>query len=184
MGRYSIIGEVSGEITRRLQDVLVPELVTDPAAVRLCSPENREDCSLGIFLYDIQENDELGRMGMIDLDEDKQKGPPSFLSLYYMLTAYSQGDRKFGMVQEQRILGRVVQHFRDYPLLGERARMQMMRISTEDKIKLWNFSGVPYTVSLFYKAAPVMLESGIIRTVSRVKQVQINMEGAKYNAGK
>lgn len=184
MGKYSIIGEVSEEIVRRLQEILVPELITDPAAVCLCSPENRQDCSLGVFLYDIQENDEVGRMGMVDLDARQQKGPPAFLSLYYMFTAYSHGNRKYGMVQEQRILGRVIQHFHDAPLIREQVRMQMLRVAAEDKIRLWNFNGTPYTISLFYRAAPVTLESGILRSVSRVKQVRLHVEGVKMDAGK
>lgn len=172
MGRYTVIANVSEEMVRILQKELVPELISDESAIGLCSPEEPDDIELGIFLYDIQENDEVRRLGMIDDSSEKQQYPPAFLSLYYMLTAYSQSDRKFQMAQEQRILGRVIRKFHDYPYLeveGEQYPLQLMKLSTEDKLKLWNFNGKPYKPSLFYKSAPIILDSARFRKVSRVR---------------
>lgn len=172
MGRYTVIANVSEEMVHILQKELVPELISDESTIGLCSPEDPEDMELGIFLYDIQENDEVRRRGMINDGPKRQQYPPAFLSLYYMLTAYSQSDRKFRMAQEQRILGRVVRKFHDYPYLEvgeEQYPLQLMKLSTEDKLKLWNFNGKPYKPSLFYKAAPVILDSARYREVTRVQ---------------
>lgn len=184
MGKYTVIAEVSQELVRSMQEALVPELVSGPEGICLCSPEEAQDCSLGIFLYDIQENDEMRRFAMTDLDEGRQRGAPAVLSLYYMFTAYSNGDRKFGTVQEQRILGRVIQHFHDHPLIREQIQMQLLKLSTEDKTKMWNFSGKPYRMSLYYRASPAVLESGVIRNVTRVREVQIHAKGVSPVAGR
>ncbi len=178
MGQYTVIANVSEELVRVLQKELVPELISDESTIGLCSPEEPEDTELGIFLYDIQESDEVRQLRMIDNGPAKQQYPPAFLSLYYMLTAYSQSDRKFRMAQEQRILGRIARKFHDYPYLeveGEQFPLQMMKISTEDKLKLWNFNGKPYKPSLFYRAAPIILDSARFREVSRVKSTDFDV---------
>lgn len=178
MGQYTVISDISEEIVRVMQKELAPELVADESTVGLCSPEDQDNMTFGIYLYDIQENDEIRRSQMINVSEDKQSYPPVFFSLYYMMTAYSQSDKKFKMVQEQRMLGRAARYFHDYPYLeigGEYIPIQLQKISTEDKIKLWNFNGKPFQVSLFYKVAPVKLDSGRLREVTRVRQRDIHM---------
>lgn len=177
MGNYTVIADASEAILRILKEALVPDVIPDLNGIGLCSPQDSGEYTLGVFLYDIQESDEIRQFHMQDLDEKRQQGPPVFLSLYYMITAYSQSDPKFRMIQEERILGRVIQSFHDAPVLEaaeEEIRLQLMKLSTEDKTKLWNFSGKPYTVSVFYKAAPVRLDSAAVREVSRVRRTDFN----------
>ena len=179
MGQYTIISDISEKIVQCLRADLVPELLSEESAVGLCSPEEHGEISLGVFLYDVQESDEIRRVGMVDRGADRQQYPPVSLSLYYMLTAYSQSDRKFRMIQEQRMLGRVARCFHDNQVLeveGEQIVLQLQKISTEDKIKLWNFNGEPFRLSLFYKAAPVILESARFRDVVRVRSVEVGTE--------
>ena len=68
----------------------------------------------------------------------------------------------------------MIQHFHDDPILNRQKgiRLQMLKISTEDKLKLWNFGRKPYTVSVFYKASPVEVESEIIKNVTRVSDAE------------
>lgn len=179
MGRYTIIADVSEEIVRTLRRELVPKLISDENAVGMCSPQEQEEMSLGVFLYDIQESEDIRRHRMTDIDDGRQKYPPAYLSLYYMLTAYSQSDRKYQMSQEQRILGQTARYFHDYPMLeidGEYVPVQMLRISTEDKLKLWNFNGKPFQVSLFYKVSPVRLDSQRFRDVTRVRTAEFGVD--------
>ena len=72
MGRYSVIAEMSERIGERLRQALVPDLIPDRGGIVMCSPDNCEDCTLGIFLYDIEENDELPQIQMVDIDADRQ----------------------------------------------------------------------------------------------------------------
>ena len=178
MGKYTAIADVSEEILRVMRKQLATVLIPDQNSIGLCSPENCTEYSLSIYLYDLQESEEVRTLGMMNLDDARQKGPPVYLSLYYMMTACLQSDQKFKVVQEERILGQIIQYFHDYPKIsagGEETRMQMLRISTEDKMKLWNFGKAPYAVSLFYKASPVVIDSAYIRSVSRVRRPQIQV---------
>ena len=113
MAKFTGIAEVSRKIVELLQQQLVPELIPDGNKICLCSPDERKDTVLGIFLYDVRECEEIRRSGMINIGADRQAYPPIYISLYYMITAYVSSDLKFRMLQEQQILGKVVQCLRD-----------------------------------------------------------------------
>lgn len=182
MGTYTIIADVSQQIIHILRKQLVPDLIRDAAGIGLCSPESREDTSVGIFLYDIQESDEIRQNHMIDVGEHRQTRPPMYLTLYYMITAYAQSDLKFKMMQEERILGKIVQCFYDYPIIeaeGGNVQIQLIKMSTEEKMKLWNFEGKPYVLSLFYKVTPVVLESTVFRDVVRVRSSKVDVSAMR-----
>ncbi len=50
-----------------------------------------------------------------------------------------------------------------------------MGMSTEDKLKLWNFPNVAYKPSLFYRLSPVPVESEFVRKVERVRKAEIRV---------
>lgn len=181
MGKYTVIDEISEQLLKVLREQLVPELVTDPNSIRVCRPEGREDLSLSVFLYDIQESDEVRQFGMQDLSESRQQYPPVYLTLYFMLTPHFPEQTPYGMMQEARLLGKVIQYFHDYPgirLGEEQYPVQMLKLPAEEKMKLWNSDKKPYTLSLFYRISPVPLESARIRSVNRVKHADFKVEPA------
>jgi hypothetical protein len=49
-------------------------------------------------------------------------------------------------------------------------------MSVEDKMKLWNVPNKAYKLSLFYKVAPVELESAKSRGVQRVVDMDITVK--------
>lgn len=186
MAKYTGIAEVSKKIVELLQQQLVPELIPDANKICLCSPDERKDTVLGIFLYDVRESEEIRRSGMINIGADRQSYPPIYISLYYMITAYVSSDLKFRMFQEQQILGRVVQYLHDYPILpfdlrqgqqraGTDMQIQLIPMEAEEKAKLWNFGSQPYRLSLFYKVSPLMVESVREREVIRVREVDVKL---------
>ena len=183
MGGYTAIADVGGKSVKILKEILVPEMVQTPEGIGMCSPQEKEDIVLGVFLYDIQEHGEIQMHRMVDVSPSKQVFPPVYLSLYYMITPYFAGNVKFRSEQEQRALGRIIQYFHDYPLFpGEdRLQIQLLRASTEDKVKLWSFGSQPYRTSLFYKISPVRIDSARARSVDRVRAFKANVgrrEGA------
>lgn len=184
MKQYTSIADASERLIGLLQQELVPDVLKNPNEIGLRSPDDHGDVSLGLFLYDVQECEELHQKGMINTHVNRQSYPPIYLTLYYMITAYSTGDLKFRMAQEERILGAVVQVFHNNALIlsGEQAdnsgmdiHLQMLRITQEEKSKIWNFSGTPYKLSLFYKVSPVVIESGRERKVKRVTEMDITL---------
>ncbi len=183
MAGYMAIADVGGKIVRILKKILVPEIIQMPEAIGMCSPDEKGDIVLGVFLYDIQEHGEAQMRGAVDISPSRQAFPPIHLSLYYMITPYFAGNVKLRSEQEQRALGRIIQYFHDYPVFpGEdHLQIQLLRTSMEDKVKLWNFGSQPYRASLFYKVYPVRIDSARARTVGRVRAFRSNVsrrEGA------
>lgn len=186
MGKYTVIAEVSQKLVDLLADGMVPDLITDKNAIGLCGPDEKGDFSVGIYLYDVEESDEMRRSGMVNFSETGQKFPPLVLSLSYMITAYSTSDIKFRAIQEQRILGRVMQILSDNALIGgdqfgndttkADLRIELQPLTTEEKMKLWNDTTKPYKTSLCYKVTPVELESTKERRISRVKEFTVELE--------
>lgn len=125
---------------------------------------------------------------MVDMSPNKQKYPPSYLTLYYMITPFSTSDLKFRAVEEQRIMGRVMQVLKDYgsfdadsyqPVAfpkGLDIRVELQRLTFEDKLKIWNVPDTAYRTSLFYCVTPVSLESSKFRKIRRVTDLELAIQ--------
>ncbi len=189
--QHTAIAEVGNILVKRLRAHLTPEVLADPNQIGLCSPEERGDLILGIYLYDIRESDELRRTSMVTVDASRQRYPSICLNLYYMVTAYSKGDLKFRAEEEQKILGKVVQVFASYPSLDELAGDQstdvepvvpaivMQNLPLEDKLRIWTVPNAAYRTSLFYKIGPVEIESERFRETRRVTDAEFTLENRR-----
>ncbi len=188
MANDSVIADVGEGIVRLLRKNLVPEVIPHMDAVGLCSPEEHGDMALGVYLYDIRRSEEPVGRGMRMEREDSQRYPSQFLTLHYMITAYSSSDLKFRAIQEQRILGRVIQALGDNAVLREEyldenaagasypIRMEMLNIDSEEKFRVWNMPNLPYKLSLFYRVFPVEIRSRRVRDVRRVKEIRFAVD--------
>ena len=185
MGKYTIIAEIDDYLVDVLADGLVPELLPDKNAVGLCSPEEKGDLNVGICLYDIRENETLRVSGMVNYSLEKQSYPPTYLSLYYMITVWSSSDIRYRAIQEHRILGRILQLLKDHNLWESsrfesegtpNIRVELLDLTAEEKVKIWNQPSVPYRTSLFFRVAPVSLDSAKSREISRVMSVDMQVE--------
>ena len=181
MPGYSIISDIGNGIIKLLKSHLVPDIIRNPDSIGLCGPDSRGDLSLGVYLYDVKESEEAaGDTGMKTVGRNTQKYPSTYLSLFYMITAYSSSDIKFRAAEEHRILGKTVQIFSDHSVLSTSLyqengdipdypiHIEMMSMDNEEKRKTWNMPNLPYKLSLYYKVYPIEIESMKIRTVSRV----------------
>lgn len=186
MGKYTVIAEVGTRLKDILAQGLVPELIQDENGVGLCSPAEKGDFVLGIHLYDIRENSDVRMQGMIERGVKEQKFPSVFLSLYYMITAYSASDVKFRSIQEQRILGKSMQLLSDHMVIpvkevgaglgGMDLRIDLLDMTIEEKMKIWNDNSRPYRTSLFYRVAPVELESMKTKRITRVTEIDVTLQ--------
>ncbi|HHV12871.1 MAG TPA: DUF4255 domain-containing protein [Clostridiales bacterium] len=185
MANYTVISEVGTALVKLLRDHMVPGEVLNPESIGLCSPEDKGDIMVGLYLYDIRECEEVRRSTMVNVDSRSQKYPSTFLSLYYMITAYSNGDVKFRSAEEQKLLGRVVQILSDHSLLDASTyvpitkdndyalNIELLQMSMEEKQKVWSVPNKAYKLSLFYRVAPVELESSKTKDVQRVVDMDI-----------
>ncbi len=193
MSNYSIISDVGSGLVKLLRNQMVPEIILNSDAIGLCSPEDKGDLSLGIYLYDVKESEEMMGRGMAGTVGDLQKSPSQYLNLYYMLTAYSSSDIKFRAAEEHRILGKVIQVLWDNPVMGAEylsessgnmtypIRLEMLRLDNEEKLKMWNTPNMPYKLSLYYKVYPVEIESLKVKTVRRVVDVDFTVDEKNRN---
>lgn len=195
MANFSIVADVGEGLVKLLRTHMVPDIIANSEGIGLCSPADRGDMSLGLYLYDIRESEEVVGEGMRASGEAALRFPSKFLSLYYMVTAYSSSDIKFRAAQEQRIMGKALQVFMDNPVLDEEylgeagkrlaypVRLELQKLENEEKVKLWTFPDVAYRLSLFYRVWPVELESTRIKKSARVVSAEFAAEEKRRNDG-
>ena len=188
MGKYTSIAEVGMAIVRLLRRELVPDTLQNPDAIGLCSPTDRGDYMVGIHLYDIRESEELRVNTMIARGAQELLYPPSYVNLYYMITVTSRGDIKYRSEEEHKILGRIVQVLADYPCLDRETlepvtsrkqldvELSMQNLTLEDKMRIYSVPNAGYKLSLFYRAAPVEIESTKSRRTVRVMEAEFGLE--------
>jgi hypothetical protein len=188
MANYTAVSEVGNALVELLRKNMVPDDILNAESIGLCSPDDKGDILLGLFLYDVRECEEVRRSTMVNVDSRLQKYPSVYLSQYYMITAYSNGDVKFRSAEEQKLLGRVIQIFNDNGILDAKTyepiardndyalHIELLPMSVEDKMKLWNVPNKAYKLSLFYKVTPVELESAKSREVHRVVDMDITVK--------
>lgn len=189
MGSYTIIMETGNALVQLLRKELVPEIMPNEDSIGLASPADRGDLNLCVHLYDVSESEEYRQSGMQPGGLSRQKFPPIYLTLSYLITAFSASDVKFRSGEEQRILGKVIQVLRDAPVFDpetmqfgaggspEGIRMEMRRIEAEEKLKIWNFPNLANKLSLFYKIGPVPLESARTKEIRRVRSIEFGLSG-------
>ena len=188
MGNYEVIVEAGSTLVKLLRRELVPDILPNGESIGLVSPADRGDTILCVHLYDMSESGVYRVSGMQPDGEDRQKFPPIHLTLFYMITAFSSSDAKFRSQEEQRILGRVAQVLRDYPLLnpetmefvsgsaGENVHIEMEKIGSEEKLKMWAFPNLAPKLSLFYRMGPVPLESAKTKSIRRVQEMEFKTD--------
>lgn len=170
-----------------LQENLIPEPIEDKEKIGLSSPIEKGDFQLTVYLYRIEECREYVSTEMIKLSDGNLKYPPIPFNLYYLITAHSKADIKSKAVDEQKILGRVVQVLNDNGVLCKKdlvgtlneqyqeIKIQMLNLSYDEMLKIWNFSNIPYRLSIAYMIGPVLIDSTRIKKVNRVVHSNISI---------
>ena len=188
MSDYTIIAEAGNALVRMLRKELVPDLIRNGADIGLASPADRGDMTLCVHLYDVSESETYRESGMMSDGAERQKFPPIYLTLSYMITVFSTGDVKFRSEEEQRILGKVAQVLRDCPILnldtmefgmggsGEKIRIEMLRTDFDEKARVWSFPNLAAKPSLFYRMDPVALDSAKTKNVKRVQEMEFQKD--------
>lgn len=188
MNRYTVVADISNHIVNLLKQNMIPEPILSEDLIGVCSPNEKGDIVLGIYLYDIRESEHINSVNMANVGMNKKKFPPTYLTLFYMITAYSNTEIKFKYLEDQKILGRVIQVLNDNATINlselindpnlfiPEVKIQLLDLNNEEKNKIWNFSNVPYRLSMCFKVLPVELESTRVREVQRVVDVMSDVK--------
>lgn len=135
---------------------------------------NGQPNRVNLFLYQTAVNASWRNMNLPHQVRSGENGqPPLPLDLFYLLTAYSEGDDE---VRSHRFLGRAMSVLHDHPLLGageiksaleeselhdqiERIRITLQPLSVDEISKLWSGFQTQYRLSIAYQASVVLIES-------------------------
>ncbi|WP_432666849.1 DUF4255 domain-containing protein [Wukongibacter baidiensis] len=172
---------------RLLQENLIPEPIDKKENIGLCSPAEKGDFQLTLYLYNIEESGEFRQTEMIKLPDGNLRYPPISFNLYYLLTAYSTAELKYKALDEHKILGRAIQVLydnailRDSQLVGslkdsnQEIRLEIKNLSYDEMMRIWNFNDIPYSLSIAYRVGPVLIDSTRIKEVKRVVDSKISV---------
>ena len=181
MADYPIIADVSNYIVQTLRSKMCPEPIPSPNNIEASSPAEQEvDYILGVYLYDIREEDSVAYPNYMPSGRVRLAKTPKPYSLYYMV--FINGSSQMGLksIDVQKILGKVAQIVNDnQSVLPSQLQnwldtqeppivVSQSKITLEEKVRVWQAINKPYQVSLFYKAAPVFLSSEIVIDAPRV----------------
>lgn len=182
---HTRIAEAGNALVELLRLHMVPDVVKHPEKIGLIHPSDKGDYSVGVWLYDIFECGELQSHSMISIDSRRQKYPSCYVSLFYMITAYSGSDVRYRAAEEQEILGKIVQILKGHAVLkgfceinGEEilCSFKMQNLSMEEKQHIFSVPNLGYRTSLFYELGPVEIESERTREVTRVVDTQFEIK--------
>lgn len=188
MADYTKIADVGNGLLDLLREALVPELLSSPDQIGLCAPEEHGDFAVGVWLYDVKEDQGIQMHDMVNVGQKSQRYPSVYLTLYYMITLYLQSDLKYRAVQEHQIMGKIIQMFRDQAVLdrdtlasveeasGLDIRIRMQDLPIEEKLRIWTAPNMAYKASLFYTAGPIEIRSARKKAVRRVRDVQYELQ--------
>jgi hypothetical protein len=181
MADYPIIADVSNYIVKMLRTKMCPEPIPSPNNIEISSPADQDvDYILGLYLYDIREEDSIAMPNFIPNGRVRLAKTPKPYSLYYMV--FINGSSQMGLKAPdiQKILGKVAQIVNDNQSVLPNELQNWLdtqeppitiaqaKIGLEEKVRVWQAINKPYQVSLFYKAAPVFLSSEIVIDTPRV----------------
>lgn len=134
------------------------------------SPQNQ----LNLFLYHTEPNQAYRNMDLPNrVRPGETASPPLALDLYYLLTAYGEGDSE---LVAHALLGTAMQILHDHPVLGreeirdalaaseldvqfERLRVTPQPLSLEDISRIWAGGQSEYRLSAAYHVSVVLIES-------------------------
>jgi hypothetical protein len=188
MADYPIISDVSAHIVKMLRDKMCPEPIPSPNNIEVSSPAEQDvDYILGLYLYDVREEGEMAQPGMQPVGRTRLTPPPRPYALYYML--FLNGSSQMGLKAHdiQKIIGRAAQIVNDGNILDPNVLQTWLenteppislapaRLSLEEKVRVWSAINKPYQISLFYKAAPVLISSEIVADTPRVVAADFGM---------
>lgn len=187
MAKYSVIADVSRTVVDLLRAELVPEPVAQPEQIGACDPHERGSCVVGVHIYDISEAGETRQLAPVSQPDGSQRNPPTSLYLSLMVSVASKAEKETRALDEQLIMGRVMQVLEDNRRLPEKYMPAALRASgdtvtisavpmeLEEKTKIWTMFTESYKLSVFYKVGPVFLESAVVtRPSARVREILLD----------
>ena len=187
MEGYTIFAEISTAIVTLLRSTISPVPLAKAEQIGICSPKEKENYTVGVFLYDIEIHKEMELQSRVFIDEEQYKEPPLSFSLYYMIFVSLKADSTTKQIDEQRILGKIIQQLYNYRKIPKEClrgniseqqqniSLQYINLSLEEKGKLYTMLNHTHETACFYKVSPVFMDTDRIYHTKRVKQKEFKV---------
>ena len=162
----------------------MPPMIS-PEQIGLCSPADAGDnFLLGLFIYGVARDNKFQMNKNITIDSNISQMPPVCVEISFMITPYI--GKKSGLAEDYKLLDRVLQLWHDnaaipynsqlQPLYVPAPRVELLSPDTDTINKIWQFPGIAYRTSLFYKVAPIAVASTKQVVKSRVLDRELHTD--------
>lgn len=189
MAKYTIISDIGKGLLAMLRDQLVPDPVDKSESIGICEPKNRGGYVVGIHPYDVKEY-RNEREGMpTNLPNGAKQEAPAMVELKYMISISSSADLESKAFDEAKIIGRIIQIFKDNQTIParympynagmppENVPINVLPIEMDEKMKIWSMFGETYKMSIFYLVGPVAIDSAkITKPKTRVETFELGSD--------
>ena len=188
MADYTALVEAGEALRDLLRRELTPEPINDQELISLGCPFEAENNQVTIYLFQIDEDLQNGFVGYQQETMNIQRMQPAQFQLSFLITAHSKAPVQMKQADQQRVMGKIVQIIKDYPVIpteylggsmagsGLNLSLNLERPNFEQMMKIWNSTSVPYKLSVVCKVSGVAIDSKRTRRVSRVTDVTIGPE--------
>lgn len=188
MADYSIISDTSNFLCKMLREKMCPEPIPSTNNIQISSPASQDvDYLVGVYLYDIKEEPDTAHPRMVRRGSVQLQQPPRPYGLYYMV--FINGGSQAGLkdLDIQKIVGKVLQIVNDNSSVSPNTLQPWLdvieppivisqaKLTMEEKQKVWSGVNKPYQLSLFFRAAPVLLSSAVIIDTPLVREATFSV---------
>jgi hypothetical protein len=177
MSGYSIIGEITLELRRRIHAALAsaPDadlgLTTPETDITLSAPSDELQGSprLSLYLYHVEQDGHLRNQPHLSIGSYGLRFPPISVQLRYLITPLDDEED-----QNHLMLGRILQRFHDEPAIGSlngtplddsfgansrEIRISLETLALEQLAQVWHALDAGYRLSIAYVVRIVTIDS-------------------------
>jgi len=191
MSSHTILHDISRELRRRIHAALADtpgtdfDLTTEEGDIVLSPPPEPAAGAplVSVYLYHAEPDAHLRNQPFLNVGADGLRYPPLALQLHYLITALDDQE-----LTNQLVLGRILQHFHDRPVMRELAgvpldnsfggnspevRIMLEMLTLEEQSRVWQALRSGYQLSLAYKVQVVTVDSARSEVEARrVREVE------------
>lgn len=161
------------------------ELFSGSGRVGICTPDDPRDLMLGLYLYNICPCYDITPQPLIQKGSGFREQPPQFLTLYYLMTAYSKAEDAHKTREEHNILFRAVETLLNTPVLTERElgfrpgtyidrlQLRMLDLMPDEMSNIQNSRDGSYKLSVGFCVTPVEVSAAAGEAVSPASSADI-----------
>lgn len=151
--------------------------------IALYHPHDRGDTTLGLYLYSIRACYDMNIPAPAKIARSVSSLPPRFVTLYYLMTAYSKAEQTHRVANECLILEQAMQIFEQNPVLTEKQlgfkpgdwvdelKLEFVDLEPTEISGIWEHQNSPMKLSAAYRVFPVEIPRGGGSSSANVREV-------------